>query len=197
MNPKCKRINDRGVAMIVTLLVVLALSMLATGVVLITTSEVFVTRNEAYGKEAFYAAEAGLRHAERVLRGLNSRDRISDMYQMGGAAQDFTYAPPTSGVWKRMLDPQNGNTWVSAVIDPNTNRRYSVYVVNNNWVEEIDSGGLHIEGDGRFYIRSVGESYMGSRKIMEEEIFLNAPTMDASQDSFGGGPGNINIQSTR
>ena len=69
MNQKPKRINDRGVAMIVTMLVVLALSMLATGVVLITTSEVFVTRNEAYGKEAFYAAEAGLRHAERVLYG--------------------------------------------------------------------------------------------------------------------------------
>lgn len=197
MGKKPTPVNNRGVAMIVTLLVVLALSMLATGVVLITTSEVFVTRNEAYGKEAFYAAEAGLRHAERVLRGLNSRDRISEMYQMSGGAQDFTNAPPGSSIWKRMLDPQNGNTWVSAVIDPNTNRRYSVYVVNNNWAGEVDSGNLHIEADGRFLIRSVGESYMGSRKILEEEIFLNAPTMDASQDSFGGGLGNINQQATQ
>ena len=187
-------LNNHGVAMIVTLLVVLALSMLATGVVLITTSEVFVTRNEAFGKEAFYAAEAGLRHAERVLRNLNSRDQISQMYQMGGGAQDFPYAPPGSGVWKEMLDPVNGNAVIAAVIDPNTNRRYTVYVVNNNWTEEVDPGGLHIEADGRFYLRSVGQSYMGSRKIMEEEIFLNTPTMDASQDSFGGGPGNINIQ---
>jgi hypothetical protein len=176
--------------MIVALLVVLAMSMLATGVVLITTSEVFVTRNEAYGKEAFYAAEAGLRHAERVLYGINSRDRISEMYQM--TSGDFPYAPPGSGTWKRFLDPQNGNAWVAAVIDPNTNRRYSVYVLNNNPLEEVDPSGRPIELDGRFVLRSVGESFMGSRKILEEEIFLRAPIMDMSQDSFGGGTGNIN-----
>jgi hypothetical protein len=189
-------VNNRGVAMIVALLVVLALSMLATGVVLITTSEVFVTRNEAYGKEAFYAAEAGLRHAERVLRTLNSRDQISSMYQMGGGGQDYASAPPNSGTWKEFLDPQNANQWVAAVIDPNSNRRYSVYVVNNDPTER-DTSGHSIEADGKFFLRSVGESYMGTRKIMEEEIFLNTPIMDPSQDSFGGGPGNLNQQATR
>lgn len=182
-----RKLNRKGVAMIVTLLIVMGLAMLASGVILITTSEVYITRNEAYGKEAFYAAEAGLQHARRALRNLDSRDEITAMYQAGPSDNDFTYG---SSTWKPLVNVAD-STWVSRTIDASTDRRYAVFVVNND-PAEVNSAGQPIEADGLLYIRSVGYSYMNTRKILEEMIFLNAPIVDASKDQFGGGEGNIN-----
>ncbi|HNR38174.1 MAG TPA: pilus assembly PilX N-terminal domain-containing protein [Acidobacteriota bacterium] len=192
---KRQLVNNKGVAMIIALLIVMALAMLASGVILITTSEVYVTRNQAYGKEAFYAAEAGLMHARRMLRNLTSREQISAMYQINPSVNDYDYGPTstTGAKWKRLLDPNNGNTHVAAYIDTGSDRRYAVYVVNTDPTEK-DTSNLPIEADGYFYVRSVGQSWMGSRKILEEMIFLDTPIVDASKDSFGGGEGNVNPQ---
>jgi|GEM_PF-1027382 len=191
MTERDTRINRKGVAMIVTLLIVMGLAMLASGVILITTSEVYITRNEAYGKEAFYAAEAGLQHARRALRGLSSRDEITAMYQARSGVSDFVYGPTgDQDVWKQLVNTADG-AWGARTIDPSTQRRYEVYVVNND-PTEVDNAGRAIEADGLLYVRSVGYSYMNTRKILEEMIFLNAPVVDASKDQFGGGEGNIN-----
>jgi hypothetical protein len=130
-----------------------------------------------------------------VLRNLNSREQISQMYQINPSTNDYDYGPPstTAAKWKRLLDPNSGNAHVAALIDASSNRRYQVYVVNTDPTER-DTNNNPIEADGYFYVRSVGESWMGSRKILEEMIFLNTPLVDASKDSFGGGEGNVNPQ---
>ena len=78
------------------------------------------------------------------------------------------------------------------MIDPNTNRRYSVYVLNNNPLEEIDPNGRPIELDGRFVLRSVGRASWARGRSWKKRSSCARPIMDMSQDSFGGGPGNIN-----
>ena len=204
--------NERGIAMIIVLLIVMALALLASGVVLITTTEVFVTRNEAFGKEALYAAEAGLKHAEILLKSLNSRDQITTMYQKSGAQ---TGVPSYRGsvIGYKMLDmTSNSQPWVVVSLD--ASHRYELYVANND-PNEKDTNGKPVEADGVFYVRSIGYANFGgggvasgqstataaaglpaARRLLEEEIFLKAPLMEASPDAFGGGPGNTSIQRT-
>lgn len=216
-------VNRKGVAMVVVLLIIIALSLLASGVVFITTSEIFVTRNDAYAKEAMYAAEAGIRFAERILRKVTSRDMLTDMYLLGyntTSYQGFSYYNPNgapAGIigWK-LLVPNSGLpgswSWASSQLaghELDTYHHYEVYVANNSPLE-VDGTGKPMEADGIFFIRSVGYAngirsgtgpgqvagagIPASRKILEESIFLKIPLMDTSQDSFGGGPGNQNQQ---
>ncbi len=204
--------NERGIAMIIVLLIVMGLALLASGVVLITTTEVFVTRNEAFGKEALYAAEAGLKHAEMLMQSLNSRDQITMMYQKSGAQ---TGVPSYRGalIGYKFLDMnQSSQPWVTGQLD--AGHRYELYVTNNDPTEK-DTSGKPIEADGVFYVRCIGYANFGgggvasgqasataaaalpaARRMLEEEILLKAPLMEASPDAFGGGPGNTSIQRT-
>lgn len=206
MSNRIPKPNRRGVAMVIVLLIIMALSLLASGVILITTTEVFVTRNEAFGREAFHTAEAGLAHAQRLLRSLNSKDQITAMYQASGAQSGVPiYRGAVIGYkFTNLSSPVH----VIGILD--ASHRYELYVQNND-PTEVDGTGKPIEADGIFMIRSIGYSnYTGggyttgmnaqpipaSRRILEQEFMVKLPMMDTTIDSFGGGSGNISSQRT-
>ncbi len=194
------RINNRGVAMIVVLLVVIALSMLASGLILITTTDLFVSRNQAYSKEAFWAAEAGLRHAERVLARFSNKEDVTKLYDRGHDSDCFAYGPTGAPIGYKLYDLNGTGNWVAGKMDTRPDygfpNDYEVFIANNYGMGEVnpDLSLIEEEHDGIIFVRSVGYSFMHTRRILEEEIQLITPIVDASKDQYGGGEGNVNPQ---
>lgn len=197
------RPNERGVALIMTLAVVIALSLLGSGLILLTTTEVFVTRNEAFGREAFWAAEAGLKHARRVLaEDLGSLNDITRIYQNdGGTAPDSGIAlgrHPTLGF--TLPSPRTGVA-VAGELAGGGRTRYQVFIYNNFGLNELDPNGAvppratMLERDGVVLLRSVGFSALGTRRILEESVFLENIVTDAAHGQRGGGAGGLPAQS--
>jgi hypothetical protein len=193
-----ERVNNRGVVMLVALLIMVGLSLLATGVILITTTEVYVTRNEASGKEAFWAAEAGLRHAERIIDSFDSLEDINDIYQQGFDSRCFDYGPEFAGYpdYNRIgyvLTSDAGPVQSDSTFSNDPYIRYFVFIANNYGAGELDENDLRIERemDGIVLIRAVGESVGGARRILEEKYFLERLIYPAASDMKGGGPGGV------
>jgi hypothetical protein len=82
--------NDRGVALILVLLVMMTLSALAMSLAVLVATENSVTMNYRDGAEAFYGAEAAL---ERVLPDL-AREPELNRVLTGIAVSSFTDGPP-------------------------------------------------------------------------------------------------------
>jgi len=193
-----ERVNNRGVVMLIALLIMVALSLLATGVILITTTEVYVTRNEASGKEAFWAAEAGLRHAEQVINSFNSIEEINSIYQQGYDSRCFDYGPEVSGYpdYNRIgyvLTADSGPVQSDSTFSSDPDLKYIVFIANNYGIGEVDSNGNRIEqeSDGIVLVRAVGNSVGGARRILEEQFFLERLIYPAASDMKGGGPGGL------
>lgn len=193
-----ERANNRGVVMIIALLIMVALSLLATGVILITTTEVYVTRNEASGKEAFWAAEAGLRHAEQIINSLESLETINSIYQQGYDSRCFDYGPEVTGHadYNRIgyvLTTDAGPVQSDSTFSSDPELKYIVFIANNYGVGEVDANGNRIEQemDGIVLVRAVGNSVGGSRRILEEQFFLESLVYPAASDMKGGGPGGL------
>lgn len=183
--PRTPRINQKGIGLIVVLLIVMALALLASAIILFSTTEIFVARNDANAKEALFAAEAGLHHAERVLRTFNSITQIQTMY-----ASYATTTPTFRGI-KIGHRFMNGTSWVmNSSLDGV--RGYEVYVEND---ELNDSGNpLTTENNNVFLIRSLGIGGLGTRKILE--VCYNASGMQglSYNSQVGGGSSNLTAQ---
>lgn len=179
------RPNRRGVATLICLLILVGLALLASGLLIITTTDIYVARNDAYAKEALFAAEAGLHHAERIMRNdLKGIDAIETMYKAGYDTECFKYNNEYIG--HKFTD---GVAWVEKEFDLNGDktRKYQLFVEN----DEIDTNGNPDtdENNNSFLIRSVGYSAMGSRAILEASYYVESAGYH--YDQAGGGSGGI------
>ena len=129
--------DDRGVALIATIIAMTLLTSLAAAVVLTTMTETAISANYREGTQTFYAAEAGL---EYVIQELSSVSDWSDILT-GDAPSAFADGPPggTRTVGAAVLDLDRATADVNAV-----GRRtspYSLYAYGSleNVVEDSSS----------------------------------------------------------
>lgn len=91
--------RSRGVALFISLVLLLVLTIIGVSAVQTTSLETRMARNEHDTLLAFQAAESALRDAERLLLTINSADDI-DAFTAGG----------TGGLWT-MADTGNPDRW--------------------------------------------------------------------------------------
>lgn len=171
-------LNQKGVAMVVVLMVLIGLSLLASALLIITTTDIYVSRNDAYAKEAFFAAEAGLHHAERVLTTITNISTIESMYT------DYTDCPQFAGQ-PLGYKFQTNSGHLAETLDGN--RRYEVYVENDE-IDLVNGGLSKNEQNNSFIIRSVGYSSMGTRAIVEASYYVESSGFRYA-GQMGGSPG--------
>jgi hypothetical protein len=83
--------NEKGVALVVALVILLVLTLIGFNSINTTTFEANISGNERVGIDAFYASEAGNQHGLDQLPGLDSipRTRLGeDSYYWSGGGED-------------------------------------------------------------------------------------------------------------
>ncbi len=81
--------NDRGIVLILTLMVIMVLSVLATAFLFLSGTEINISRNSQVVTQAFYAAEAGI---DTAINQLPNTNAISDVLGVNNAV--FQTGPP-------------------------------------------------------------------------------------------------------
>ncbi len=182
--------NQKGISLIVVLIIAVVLSLLASGLFVITTTDAFTARNYKYSREAFYAAEAGLRYGEKELRQLKSLALINGIYR----SEDDKLEGPKYGneilgkyfvVPSTVADPAHPES--GHVISEETflsgdkARKFSVLIANND-PNEKDPTGKKAEIDNKLFLRSIGYGPGNSRVILEEMVDINEVIVDTTKD---------------
>ncbi len=187
--------NQKGISLIFVLVIVAILSVLASALFVVSTTDTFIARNSKYSKEAFYAAEAGLRYGERELRQLKSKALINGIYRngeagpnYGGHSLGYYFVEPST-----VTDPSNPGSGTaikdmtfcvdgsgSSKTTDNT-RKFSVLIANND-PNEVDATGKKAEVDNKLFLRSIGYGPGNSRVILEELVDINEVVVDVSKD---------------
>ncbi len=85
--------NDRGIVLILCLMVIMVLSVLATAFLFLSGTESAISRNSQVVTQAFYAAEAGI---DTAINQLPNTDDIG-LTTLGNNAQ-FQTGPPLPGI---------------------------------------------------------------------------------------------------
>ena len=182
--------NQKGISLIVILIIVAVLSVLASALFVVTTTDTFVARNAKYSKEAFYAAEAGLRYGEKEMQQLKSKALIDGIYR----SEDNKLKGPKYGddilgkyfvVPSTVADPSHPEQGHAikdeSFITGDNTRRFSVLIKNNN-PYEVDATGKKAEVDGKLFLRSIGYGPGNSKVILEEMIDITSVVIDTSKD---------------
>jgi Tfp pilus assembly protein PilX len=96
--------SDRGVALLVAMLIMVLLSALGLSLAMVTTTEARVAQSYTSGSESFYAADAAIELAIHELAQQPSWDRVLD----GTSSSSFVDPGMATGVWP------GGQGWTSA-----------------------------------------------------------------------------------
>ena len=96
--------SDRGVALIVAMLIMMLLAALGLSLTMVTTTEARVAHSYSSGSESFYAADAALELAVHELAQQADWNRVLD----GSASSSFVDPAMASNVWP------GGQGWTSA-----------------------------------------------------------------------------------
>lgn len=171
---------ERGVALVTVVLLLLVLTVLGVVATYLMTQEDRLSSRQELSKEAFYAAEAGLRHGERILAdvGMPSAQQITNWLQASSTEACPATNPPIPVHPPASRDPANWTTAtlgtylrdgglqlanrelplaVPSGINPNRRVFYSLYIRNN----PEDAGNLstpvtNVAPDLRVRLVSVG-----------------------------------------
>jgi|GEM_PF-529383 len=84
-------VNDKGMALVVALMMLLVLTLIGIHAITTTTYETSISGNERVGTDAFYASEAGIQVSLNQLPNTNpiSRTKVGeDSYYWSGSPQD-------------------------------------------------------------------------------------------------------------
>ncbi len=170
---------EKGSALITIVLVVFVLTMVGIAGVLYMTVEDRISSNDKLVQAGLYAADAGLRRAERVVFDavLNDPNALNTMLTRttsipsltppgGGYAGIPLLDPATAAELHEVLVPQP-----AGVVDQ---VRYSLYLRNN---QDDTTHSATTDGDQKVNILAVGQVVDPSgrvlaEKILEEQMFL-------------------------
>ena len=84
-------VNDKGIALVVALMMLLVLTLIGINAITTTTYEASISGNERVGTDAFYASESGIQVSLNQLPNTNpiSRTKVGeDSYYWSGSPQD-------------------------------------------------------------------------------------------------------------
>lgn len=101
---KSRGTSDRGVALVVALLIMMLLAALGLSLTMVTTTEARVAHSYSSGSESFYAADAALELAVHELAQQADWNRVLD----GSASSSFVDPAMATSVWP------GGQGWTSA-----------------------------------------------------------------------------------
>jgi len=84
-------VNDKGIALVVALMMLLVLTLIGISAITTTTYETSISGNERVGTDAFYASESGIQVSLNQLPNMNpiSRTKVGeDSYYWSGSPMD-------------------------------------------------------------------------------------------------------------
>lgn len=191
--------NESGMALIMTLLVLAASSVVAISLGVQNVVETRIAANQKVTEIAFRNAEAGIEHARIILAGRFA----SDPRNLAGLRQSPIQPPTWTFLFSQLCDAGNQN---SANYDPdcddtaretkvNLGSEYDgVYKVFAKELTPPTAPAPVTDTDGIVVLRSVGLGPGGARQVVEVRIEANG---DGSQIGYyaqeGGGPTKANI----
>jgi hypothetical protein len=201
---------QRGVALVTVILILLVLTVLGIAATVMMTQEDRMSSRQELQKEAFYAAEAGLRRGESVLRGVSFLS-LGDLLRHAAVASSPVTTPPVPqqpvahqistwdlahlGTYLVTGGAELAGVEVPVSLGGGTGvgRRafFSVYVRNN----PEDVGGPTSDSDRRIRLLTVGWVAAGdgrplAMKVLEEEFNL-AGTEFQTGPQIGGNPSGV------
>jgi hypothetical protein len=156
--------SEEGYVIIATILVLAMVTVIASMAINTSTTEVQISTNALLYQKTFYAAEAGLEHALKLLEGFFVANNA--MKVKTGATADWNFALDGSNVnpandpngdGKGGYDPDYGGAvWIDSAKIGGIS--YTVSVWNNN-----DGGDFQTDMDGFIWLQSDATSRRGSR----------------------------------
>lgn len=175
--------NERGVAMIVAMLVLIILTVIGIASSKTAVYDTITAVADKRKRTAFYAAEAGLEHAKAVI--------ASYTMPMLSATDTFSKWKPSLLHGATTAIP-NVVFLKDITVGSDKKYKYTVYVRNNN-----DGGGPSNDVDGEIVLRSESSSTIegGGKAIVEAIVSTQSVDMGVSMDKtgqFGHGQGKGN-----
>jgi type IV pilus assembly protein PilX len=169
--------NERGMTMVVTLMVLILLTVIGVAAVTTSTTETLISSAETEKRSAFYAAEAGVEHVTGILRTLcipRNQTRLNQCMASGtpNCKVDWSFAlngtedgvssatTITSSFPSWMVRFNAGAPWVTR--NMGNGYSYNVRVWNNN-----DSGNATMDTDGMVYLGAVGTGPHNGKSAIE------------------------------
>ncbi len=181
--------RERGSALITVVLVVLVLTMVGIAGALFMQVEDRISKNDELQQAGLYAAESGLRVAEKVVYDAAVADPNSINTMLAHVSTSVPDLQPPGGGYPAVVlaDPTTGTEYVNVAIPVPSGiaeqATYTLYVRNNL---DDTTHSATVDGDGKINIIAVGQIDDPSgrhavQKIIEEQ-------MDAHGAGGQGGP---------
>lgn len=95
--------NEKGAALLVTLMVLMLIALLAMTLYQNTTIELQIVRNDTEKKQQFYLAEASAREASQEIENMSSAQLMDagGLAWIGSTAVDLATLDITDGIWNK------------------------------------------------------------------------------------------------
>ena len=170
--------NESGAIIVVAVFVTLALSVLGALASMLTNVELDIARNDRFGKEAFFVADAGIPIAARLIRDMALNEGV-DSSDYSGIAIDDNLINEVRNYYKGETDKNDKNT------DSTThNPDLATSVLERNVAVDIDWRVKKV-GPGSSLLFAMGYEGIGAdRSHGGIKFFYDI-------DSIGFAPGNV------
>jgi type IV pilus assembly protein PilX len=165
--------NQKGVFLIVTLVILLVVTLLVISSVQSTKLQMLMSRNARDGRVAFQAAEAGLRIAESRLETESSLAG----YQANGSGKYIERIAGETNRWAEDATWQGTNSLTVPYSDSATSPRYIIEFVGTIIAEEdwlnMDNvgGGVGADRTQMFRVTAIGTGKTGAAKSMVQSTY--------------------------
>jgi len=147
--------NNNGAVLVIALLIMAVLSLIGAAATMTSSIETQIAGNQKFGKQAFYAADAGVEHITGILQSLFVEQNAAKIAADQDPDWDFALAGATD------TNYAGGTTWISNA-NLGSDKSYSVRVWNNS-----DGGDATNDDDRLIYARSDGSGPVGSSSSIE------------------------------
>jgi type IV pilus assembly protein PilX len=156
--------DERGAALVVTLMILAVMSAIGIAATDTATMEVIISGAQRDQRVAFYTAEAGIEHTKGILKSLFVASNSSKIAAGGSGDWDFALDGSQDGVAAATGTPPTfagGAVWINNGTFGGRGS-YTVTVWNND-----DGGTATNDTDGKFMIRSVAAGTGGGTSAVE------------------------------
>jgi hypothetical protein len=192
MITKLRKLSDeKGMALITSVLVLAAAGVIAIALSLDNTVETRIAANQKTTEVAFRNAEAGLEHARLRLAGLfSTAPRNLNRIRLDQQPNwDFFFTAPST-------DPDGDGRWDERLLDLGS-ASYKVFVRDSEDLAKdgsFNSGNLDFDSDQMVILRSIGFGPGGAQQIVELRVRATGlGTHSGYYAQEGGGPTKANV----
>lgn len=153
--------NNNGAVLVIALLIMAVLSLIGAAATMTSSIEIQISGNQKVGKQAFYAADAGVEHITGILQSLFVEQNAAKIAANQAPDWDFALLGRDGTSPATDTNYAGGTTWISNA-NLGNDKSYSVRVWNNS-----DAGDTTNDDDRLIYARSDGSGPVGSSSSIE------------------------------